>query len=554
MRRLGWVFIAALSLSIGALLVATQCTSRLDRANTAIALAHLSTPDRDDVRPPGRESIELEAAFDPAARVAAQGISRFALPTVGVETVSSTLERPAPEPAASTIEPGTCEIRGRVVSAAGVPVSGATVVLAEFDWRGYSSQGDSVESAVDGSFAFSAEGFGYVSVFASHEAHGVAKRDRARELWQTFLELGDVALAPRGVLAGRVAGFGDEALGRCLVTANPVEVDSEFDGYETRAADDGSFRFAVLERIPYTIEVYNVPAVDERSAGVFMPDREGLVLRVSSPSALVTLSGITGSEFTDVELFADEVERVNDGWRPAKGSEVMVQRAAGRAEVFHVLFPAPGDFALEARARFEGITWRAVRRVAISAAHHEILLALAPIASQELRVEVRGSDHAPAHSWAAMFFDPMTGASSGSLSDFSSRVALPVGSWTAAVRPLEGGFVLPFTQSIDVQPGTNVLRLIAPTVGGCLTIDVEFDRGGQVSAEGTLKGPTGQSTRFSVSRSELSGSGGQRGLGWNGSQRIGPLAPGEYLVELRTRTAEVTVHANTETVLPMSLR
>lgn len=412
---------------------------------------------------------------------------------------------------------------------------------------------DSERTEGDGSFVLSSDRIGYLSVFASHEAHGVAKRDRTREAWQSALDLGDIALAPRGVLAGRVVGFGEAPLGHCLVTATPADEDSDFDWHETRAEDDGSFRFAALERIAYTIEVDYLSRDEVQFPAVFTPDMEGLVLRLAVPSALVTVLGPEGVDFMEVELVVKAVERVSANWRQTREVAAIVERSSSRDEVFHVHFTAPGIFALEARARAGSSTWRAFERVEIGPAHHAIDLELVPMGSQKQRVEVRGPDQALTQSWSASFFDPMSGAAGGSVTDARPHITLPVGSWAATVMPLEWGFVLPFTQSIEVRPETETLRLSAPKFGGRLTIAVDFRHSSQGSVGGRLINATGQVSQFIVSRQVVSGVGPQRALKSAGSLRMEPIAPGVYVIELRGKSTTVTVNACHEVVLPMSL-
>ncbi|MEZ6013866.1 MAG: carboxypeptidase-like regulatory domain-containing protein [Planctomycetota bacterium] len=548
MSRHSSVFIGLAVTVISVLFFVTPWASSPTRVNAAEALGLPAGPEPLDARPAGEAELTLAPASPPAARVDLHS-------NVGVASLAVSAAAPAQVAAlpAPPLGPGTYEVRGRVVSASGVPVAGAEVVLNGLDWGGEAHAREFVTTEKDGTFVLTSEGIGYVLVFASHVAHGFARTDEVREAWQSALQLGDLALTPRGVLAGRVLGYGDEPLGGCVVSASPADEGSQFGWFETHTADDGTFRFAALERVPYTLEVVDSAMDDTSSPPVFTPNAEGLVLRMVAPSALLTLRGPAGADLSDVELVVDVVERVDGAWRPGWNAEAIDAPADAGAGVYHVLFTAPGDYAFEARARAGATTLRGFKRVKIGLAHHAIDLELTPAELPALRVEVLDPLQVPVHSWRAHFFDPVTGASGGTATSREPHVTLPLGPWTATVTPYDGGSVLPFTQPIDVVQGVEALRLKAPVIGGWLTLQVEFGRSGRVSVTGTLSSASGAQRRISVSRSARADGVSSFRESTSGVERLGPLAPGVYQVEVGAEKATVTILAGEDAELRIAI-
>lgn len=355
---------------------------------------------------------------------------------------------------------------GRVVDAAGAAVALADVVVVDYGPLGQDVESHELQSGADGYFQVALPRRGFVDAVASHSSHGVVKVAARSESELALLDLGDLRLAPLGVVAGRIVGYGRAPLGRHSVELQPISEGENFRSHRMLTDDEGRFRFACLDATGYRVKI----AGDDRPEAeqpIVTPDALDLELFVSLPSARVT---VVGAPESNVELTVLPLQRAADTWRVSGPREWHAREAETLPGVFHVPFSRPGTYSVRASTTVDGGYWTAHERVEIGREHRVLRLDLSPESRAKLWLTVVDPSDAPLPDWEASFIDSATGIVGGTSRMKRPEVTLAQGRWIASVEPSGETYVMPFQVEVQVTLDQERLKLRATERGGKLIV------------------------------------------------------------------------------------
>ena len=359
---------------------------------------------------------------------------------------------------------GEALVHGRVLDQDGEPIHRATVVLRSE--RGFSRA--STLSARSGAFFVEREtDHPYCAVHVSHESYGQAKRVLEVASDALEVDLGDIVLEPRGILAGRVVGFDGSPLARVRVSALPLEEDGpEHDAVEVFSGPGGGFRFANLAPLPHWLDA----GIGTESGPVVTPDHDGIELRVQHASARVTMRDAAGALVPGVDLWVNRLELRDGRWKQA--AREAVDEETTFDGVHHLLFAEVGTYALIAELEDRsGQIWSARRRVTIERRHHEFDLQLKQETRVPLDISVTRPDGTSLASWTVRVVAPEADVRLASMSSDESGCEVIPGEWRFEVVPRAPEHYLRFETVVHIAADrTEPVHLVAHELGGRLVL------------------------------------------------------------------------------------
>jgi hypothetical protein len=327
----------------------------------------------------------------------------------------------------AVLHPGGALI-GRVVGSSGQPVAGASVTLLapreppEDDLTMLAR----TSSAADGTFqAGYPTRSGPAVVLAAHSGHGAARRELSLP-GATAVELGDLRLAPAGMLEGRVVFPDGSPARRAQVLATALETRrferalpdaTAIPGGRVEADDSGRFRFALLQDGLYRLDVGNPYTVDrtfaERPLRTFRTPARDLLIETDHVALCVRVVDRAGRALDGVGVEARRVRPESDTPEgEAAGSLRLLDRSLARTAgdpPVAVLSADPGDRVV---LRAEPATcYPAQTLVRVGAVPGEQQITLEVFSRSQavrLRPRVVDASGAPTRDYAVDLFDPYT--------------------------------------------------------------------------------------------------------------------------------------------------
>lgn len=389
-------------------------------------------------------------------------------------------------------------VQGRIVDARSRPVAGATVIVADWGPRGSMVESsDAPKTLADGRFSAEIKRTGSVDVLAYQESVGVAKAGGRLERGERLLDLGDVVLEERGVLAGTVRGLDGTPIAAYTVQVVKDHKNGYGEDYYAMTDSEGRFRFAHLERGPHSI----VPPPGTRDRDrpfIVTPDRRDLELRIVHPVATLTVLDGSGRPVDPDSLIVAAAQQ-RAASAHARRWTYVERMEPGR---YSVSFGRPGSYGAVALHEMDGATWYAEGTIVAGTEHGERTLRLErrPLTKVELRV--KSADGTDAGHWRVEFLDPKTRRKVAPSIGSSDPIGpVPPGNWLVRVLPRQETMFLAFEKVIDIpqapRRSPSPLSLSARARGGRLELYVEDSVGGSHSADVEVR-RTGQNETRSV--------------------------------------------------------
>ena len=342
---------------------------------------------------------------------------------------------------------------GVTVAPGGAPIAGAEISYA-ISWPdGSEEEAWSTMSDTDGSFLFEAPPGTTVEVLATHASYGTATAT-GRVTAERPLELGHVALQPRGVISGRLMRLDRTGAEGVEITARLVEQPDQ-DPASVISGPNGQFRFANLtpglRRIDHE---YRHQRIEEPQA---KPNVHGVDLELDRPTVEVRVVAPNGLP-CDVGAFTAAPLHPETGreWR-TRDRPWLVPRKR-ETGVWDVVLEGPMRLVVAAHVSEKGERYSAFEAVDIAEEHRAITLRLARDESIPVRISVVDPDGGPLHHWTGWIAGWAAGRPGTDCSSFDERVVLPKGDWDFRIIPGGSTFVLPFSTNVSVRPSADSRR------------------------------------------------------------------------------------------------
>ncbi|MEM9378328.1 MAG: hypothetical protein AAGB93_00165 [Planctomycetota bacterium] len=413
-------------------------------------------------------------------------------------------------------------VEGRIVDARSRPVAGATVIITEWGPHGLAvGTTYAAKTLADGRFSAEISRTGWVDVLAHQVSVGVAKTGARLERGERSLDVGDMVLEERGVLAGTVRGLDGTPIAKYPVQATEHHDFHDGEDHFTETDSEGRFRFAYLERGPHRIDPPLETHEPDRPS-IVNPDHRDPVLRIADPTATVTVLDASGSPVDPDTLAVGPIKK-----HPRSGLR-STQASVDRIDVgrYSVLFGRPGPhgaFALDERG---GTSWFAEATIDAGRTHVELTLRLRRRVLTKVQLRVDGVDGTEADDWRVALLDPESRLQvTNGLSSRKPVALVPTGSWLASVRPRGDAMFVAFEQSVDVPQTPSesplAIRLTARREGGRLQVFVSDEADGRRPVRLQVRSSGPQQIQIDRPR-------------WTANHPSilpGTLAPGTYVVE-----------------------
>ncbi|MEM6671972.1 MAG: carboxypeptidase-like regulatory domain-containing protein [Planctomycetota bacterium] len=363
-------------------------------------------------------------------------------------------------------EPAPLAFRARIVDLAGRPVSDAEGSVALhvaatgeiWDWRNFTSARDgTVEEFGE------IEG-GWISAVAHHPSYGVGTTEVLHETSASGVDLGDIVLVERGVIAGEIRGLSGRPLPRLDVEAIPREQRDRFDSVWVMTDEVGRFRFANLEAVPYeiTTEFSEKPA---RST----PNAHGVILDLDVRSAAVTVVGRDREPIEEAELSCrllnGNEERFPLRLRPL---------GTGRYEL---ALPAdPTHVLVTAKAVLPGRRWSGRVEFETVQPDMSVELVLSPDEAANVHFSVIRPNGAKVHRFHATICGAPSDRAQGEVELFEPNAWLDPGRWRARVSFHADDESVQFVSEFEVRPRIVAVEqrvfFLAPPTDSGVEVDV----------------------------------------------------------------------------------